>query len=34
MTKINKLESLCRAMQAERKARQMLDSEKIGESAN
>lgn len=30
MTKINKLESLCRAMQAERQARKLLENEKIG----
>jgi len=30
MSKIGKLESLCRAMQAERTARKMLESEKIG----
>ncbi|KAL4233589.1 hypothetical protein ACF0H5_008270 [Mactra antiquata] len=30
MTKISKLESLCRAMQAERQARKLIDSEKIG----
>lgn len=30
MTKIGKLESLCRAMQAERQARKVLEGEKIG----
>ena len=30
MSKINKLESLCRAMQAERQARKVLENENIG----
>lgn len=33
MTKINKLESLCRAMQAERQARKLLESEKLAVSS-
>ena len=32
MSKINKLESLCRAMQAERQARKMLETEGVGKS--